>query len=59
VADHCFNCQDCGYHVHAEPRVPPRCVVCQWIAGIVDPAERERLRRFMTPLVHQSRGLAS
>jgi len=46
-----FACMDCGYHVHTyeSARTPPRCLTCQFIEGLADPAERERLRAIMSP----------
>ena len=43
-----FDCQDCGGHVVrfgvAAPPVPPRCLICSWLADISDAGEREQLR---------------
>lgn len=50
-----FDCPDCGYHVNSfvhEPNgpAPERCVCCQWLRDkVTDEAERERLRRFLSP----------
>jgi hypothetical protein len=46
-----FDCGDCGVHVYEfgreAPPAPPRCAVCQWLADIADPVEREKLRVFL------------
>lgn len=53
-----FACMDCGYRVHtyASARTTPRCLTCQFIEGLADPAERERLRAIMSPGAPPARG---
>jgi hypothetical protein len=50
-----FDCVDCGWHVVdvAGIRGPrARCLSCEWLAEIPEPADREALRAFLraTPL---------
>ena len=43
-----WDCIDCGVHVYAMGHVPTpqpeRCAVCQWLAEVPDPADREAMR---------------
>jgi hypothetical protein len=49
-----FVCIDCGHDVYVYPARPlpdaKRCLTCQWLANIKDPAERETLRRWYREL---------
>jgi hypothetical protein len=48
VTEPTFVCQDCGVEVYdALGQVRERCHVCQWVANVTDPAEREKCRQWL------------
>lgn len=52
-----FTCKGCDTYVYLISPVPPlnqKCSECNWLDGIADPIEREKLRDFL----HRPKGAA-